>query len=201
MSQKRWLVVYVISLMLLFVGLTACRDAAPTAVSSPPAPTATIPPVMTPTIIIPEAAPTEPPTRAPTEVPTEAPTAVPATAAPSPQPVGEIVQREMPRFADFKQTAVDAAPMIFHEPIAPDLGNVLVPFPLSADQLSRLADSGVVVSPGVEKEFFTVYEQARYANVPIFVTSDSLLHSYHLIFDKVLRTAERQSVHSSAAGV
>lgn len=47
-----------------------------------------------------------------------------------------------------------------------------------------------MVSPGNEKEFFTVYEQARYANVPIFVTSDSLLHVYHLLFDKTLRTAE-----------
>ncbi len=35
-----------------------------------------------------------------------------------------------------------------------------------------------------------LYEQARYRNVPIFVTSDSLLHTYHLLFDKVLRTAE-----------
>ena len=29
--------------------------------------------------------------------------------------------------------------------------------------------------------------------MPVFVTSDSLLHSYHLIFDKVLRTAEQQT--------
>ncbi|RPJ38241.1 MAG: DUF3160 domain-containing protein, partial [Chloroflexi bacterium] len=29
-------------------------------------------------------------------------------------------------------------------------------------------------------------------NVPIFVSSDSLLHSYHLLFDKVLRTAETE---------
>ena len=82
---------------------------------------------------------------------------------------------------------------MFHEPIAPDMGNVLVPFALSPDQLTRLGQNGIVVSPGVEKEFFTVYEKARYDNVPIFVTSDSLLHSYHLIFDKVLRTAERQA--------
>lgn len=60
--------------------------------------------------------------------------------------------------------------------------------------------SAVLLSaPGVEKEFFTVYEQARYANVPIFVSSDSLLHSYHLIFDKVLRTSERQYFIPAAA--
>jgi hypothetical protein len=79
---------------------------------------------------------------------------------------------------------------MFHEPIAPDLSNVLVPFVLSDEQLQRLAGDGFVVSQGSEKEFFTVYEKARYNNQPIFVTSDALLHVYHLIFDKVLRTAE-----------
>jgi hypothetical protein len=81
---------------------------------------------------------------------------------------------------------------VFHEPIAADLSNVRVAFVLSQAQQERLARDGLVVSPGAEKEFFTVYEKARYANEPIFVTSDSLLHVYHLLFDKVLRTAEVQ---------
>ena len=60
------------------------------------------------------------------------------------------------------------------------------------EQLAALQQNGFVVSPGSELEFFTVYEKARYANLPIFVTSDALLHSYHLLFDKVLRTAETE---------
>ncbi len=180
MVQQQMSLAFLFRLLLLCLLLTACGGtASPTAVSSTPQPTATVPPVMTPTIVIPETAPTERPPETP-------------TAASIPQPIGDISPREMPRFAEYKQSAVEVAPAMFHEPIAPDLNNVLVPFPLSPDQLSRLAASGVVVSPGVEKEFFTVYEQARYANVPLFVTSDSLLHSYHLIFDKVLRTSERQ---------
>jgi hypothetical protein len=104
-----------------------------------------------------------------------------------------VVTVSLAQFAQFKPAPIDVVPAMFHEPIAPDMGNVLVPFALSPDQLTLLGQNGVVVSPGVEKEFFTVYEKARYDNVPIFVTSDSLLHSYHLIFDKVLRTAERQA--------
>jgi hypothetical protein len=84
-------------------------------------------------------------------------------------------------------------PAIVHDPVAADLSNVVVPFVLSEAQRARLAQDGLVVSPGMEKEFFTVYEKARYANLPIFVTSDSLLHVYHLLFDKVLRTAEREA--------
>ncbi|MFN2138014.1 MAG: DUF3160 domain-containing protein [Candidatus Promineifilaceae bacterium] len=165
--------------------------AEPTAVSSPAPPTATIPPVMTPTIVIPEAEQTGSPAASATAaVATEE---VPPTKTPAPPPAGgNLIQNDMPRFAKYKQSAVTAAPAMFHEPIAAGLNNVLVPFPLSSDQLDRLAANGIVVSPGTEKEFFTVYEQARYANVPIFVSSDSLLHSYHLIFDKVLRTSERQ---------
>jgi hypothetical protein len=94
-------------------------------------------------------------------------------------------------FAAYVEPAVRAVPALEQEPIAADLGNVRVGFPLSASQRERLAQDGFAVSPGVEKEFFTVYEKSRYANVPIFVSSDSLLHVYHLLFDKVLRTAER----------
>jgi hypothetical protein len=176
---KRRILVLILGLWLL----AACADdpAAPEATAIPPAEAtavaspadATAPPALTPTIVIPTVEPGE-------------------TATPLP-PAPEVALSEMPRFATFSETAVDTIPAIFHHPIAPDLSNVTVPFVLSPEQMERLAVDGFVVSPGVEKEFFTVYEQARYANVPTFITSDSLLHVYHLLFDKVLRTAERQS--------
>lgn len=164
--------------MLLGLILTACgreQAATPlpqaTAVATTAELTAT-PPVATPTIVIPTPEPEPTATAGPVDVP-------------------EVTLREKPVFAVFKETAVDAVPAIYHDPIAPDLGNVVVPFVLSEGQRARLAQDGLVVSPGVEKEFFTVYEQARYDNLPTFVTSDSLLHVYHLLFDKVLRTAEK----------
>lgn len=167
----------------LFMGLwllTACTEEQPfpevTATSSRTATavaTATAPPALTPTIVIPTTVPADPATPLP--------------------PAPEAAPEQKPVFAVFKETAVDLTPAIFHEPAAPDLSNVVVPFVLSQEQRARLAQDGLVVSPGVEKEFFTVYEQARYANVPTFITSDSLLHVYHLLFDKVLRTAEREA--------
>jgi hypothetical protein len=159
---------------------TDTAEAAPATPTVEAEPSATIPPVSSPTIII----------------PTREETAVSPTATPVPvdsESLVEPVLDPMPRFASFSPMPVNVAPAMFHDPISPDMSNVLVPFTLSPDQLQRLGQSGVVVSPGEEKEFFTVYEKARYVNVPVFVTSDSLLHSYHLIFDKVLRTAERQS--------
>ena len=138
---------------------------------------------------MPEPTATPVPVSAPTETPglpsppAETPTAPPTPAA--------LVSAKLV-FAPFEEPAVEAVPAIHHEPIAPDLSNVRLSLALSEAQRERLARDGFVVSPGVEKEFFTVYEKARYANVPIFVTSDSLLHVYHLLFDKVLRTAEVQ---------
>ena len=115
----------------------------------------------------------------------------------SPTPAGEplvtpVAVSSKAAFAPFDEPAVKVEPALAQQPVAPDLENVSVPFILSPAQRERLERDGVVVSPGVEKEFFTLYEKARYANVPIFVTSDSLLHVYHLLFDKTLRTAEVQ---------
>lgn len=138
-------------------------------------------------------APGAPPTvPAPTiAAPTPAPTAAaPPQAAATPAMVpAELAGLEL-IFAVFEEPAVLTVPTVRTEPIASDLSNVRIAFALSPEQRARLARDGFVVSPGVEKEFFTVYEKARYDNVPIFVTSDSLLHTYHLLFDKVLRTAE-----------
>ncbi|MCA9953563.1 MAG: DUF3160 domain-containing protein, partial [Anaerolineales bacterium] len=177
--QKKPFVRLLLFLMLVVL-IVACRDETPeeaatlpsatavatatTPVEATPLPLPTVPPALTPTIVIPTVEPE----------PGE-------TATPQP-PAPETNLPEALRFATFRETAVDTIPAIFHHPIAPDLSNVTVPFVLSQEQLDRLAADGLVVSPGVEKEFFTVYEQARYANVPTFITSDSLLHVYHLLF-------------------
>ncbi|HPL30018.1 MAG TPA: DUF3160 domain-containing protein, partial [Anaerolineae bacterium] len=130
---------------------------------------------------------------APSPQPTAAaPTAAASTKAPATPAAIPAAPADLDLvFAVFKEPAVLAVPAVRSEPIASDLSNVRVAFALSPEQRARLARDGFVVSPGVEKEFFTVYEKARYDNVPIFVSSDSLLHTYHLLFDKVLRTAER----------
>ncbi len=117
--------------------------------------------------------------------------ALPVTTPPHDIPA--IAPRAGTAFAAYNPPPVNVTPTLVQPPIAPDLSNVHIPMPLSAEQLTRLTRDGFVASPGLqEKEFFTLYEQARYANVPIFVTSDSLLHVYHLMFDKTLRTAESE---------
>jgi hypothetical protein len=134
-----------------------------------------------------------PPTAAPTGLPTAEPAE--ATQPPSPEPSAaalDIPLSEQPVFAVYAKPPVNAAAVPPGETPAEDLSNVRNSFVLSEEQLARLGEDGFVVSRGADKEFFTLYEQARYDNAPIFVTSDSVLHIYHLLFDKVLRTAETE---------
>lgn len=65
---------------------------------------------------------------------------------------------------------------------------------LTSTQKDALASNGFVVTPPVPgefREFYNIYESLRYETQPVFVTTDSVLHVYHLIFDKMLRDLER----------
>jgi len=58
-----------------------------------------------------------------------------------------------------------------------------------------LAQNGFVVVPSTSKfdqEFYNIYDSMRYQDIPIFVTTDSVYHIYHLIFDKMLRDLESE---------
>jgi hypothetical protein len=62
----------------------------------------------------------------------------------------------------------------------------------SDTQMSYLEANGFVVAPTDYREFYTLYQSTGGQQKPIFVTTDSVLHVYHLLFDKVLRTAEEE---------
>lgn len=123
----------------------------------------------------------------------------PDVAAPEPIPgtiPPTVLEADMPSdnytFASFDVTTPLQSGQVNQETIAEDLENVEVSVLLAPEQRQRLADIGFVVSPGETKEFYELYEKARYDYVPIFVTSDSLLHVYHLLFDKTLRRTETE---------
>ncbi|UBV42236.1 DUF3160 domain-containing protein [Deinococcus taeanensis] len=65
---------------------------------------------------------------------------------------------------------------------------------LNAAQRAALSRNGFVITPARWLHFDAAYEATRYANQPAFVTTDSMLHVYHLVFDKLLRDLERDSL-------
>jgi len=68
--------------------------------------------------------------------------------------------------------------------------NYLSTSTLSAAQLDLLSTNGFVVRPQDYEEFSDFYERYEYSEQPLFVTVDSVLHVYHLLFDKLLRDLE-----------
>jgi hypothetical protein len=100
-----------------------------------------------------------------------------------------------PVFASYHKPAV-VLPVAFTGYSLPiDLSRVegVDDFDLSPEQLALLTQNGFVVAapqPGEYREFYQIYEDWRYNEKPSFVTVDSVLHVYHLLFDKTLRDLE-----------
>ncbi|WP_245619461.1 DUF3160 domain-containing protein [Deinococcus marmoris] len=97
--------------------------------------------------------------------------------------------------------AASTLPVNFNALSNPGLlrGNPDLDFPaLNAAQRAALARQGFVIAPAGWRQFDAVYEATRYAEQPVFVTTDSVLHIYHLVFDKMLRDLERETLAPAA---
>ncbi len=78
-----------------------------------------------------------------------------------------------------------------------DFSNVLnmSDFPeLSAAQKEMLLQNRFFVSPSDQAQLFYVYELNEYQKVPNFITTDSVLHTYHIFYDYLLRTLENEKL-------
>jgi hypothetical protein len=98
-------------------------------------------------------------------------------------------------FANYNLEPSSVIPAVAPYQVASGLSNVSNKddFTLSAGAQDLLEQNNFVAQfPDGDqyKQFFQLYEDGRYGEKPIFVTTDSVLHIYHLIFDKLLRDTE-----------
>ncbi len=70
--------------------------------------------------------------------------------------------------------------------------------PLSDDAVAKLVKNGFVVKTGFSDEIYDVYNNCRENNQPIFVTTDSVLHTSHIFFDYLLRILEIEKLYGYA---
>lgn len=137
-------------------------------------------------------------TAAPVAASTPSVEAVPTEAPETPGAPPKQADIYGPAFANYQVPAVTTPGQpvpAYSLPV--DLGSVagLDGTNLSSDQRELLSANGFVVvppEPGKFREFYQFYESQRYLEQPIFVTTDSVFHVYHLIFDKMLRDLERE---------
>lgn len=84
--------------------------------------------------------------------------------------------------------------------VAPDFSNVVNfnQFAFTASEANLLRQNHFVVSPRRSqggtgyREMYDIYNEARELGFPILVTTDAMLHTFHLVFDRVLKTCEEQ---------
>ena len=98
------------------------------------------------------------------------------------------------KFTAYQDVPVNATPAIKAYQAAPDLSNITnkQKFSFTGDCHKMLVKNGFVVVPNNYKEFFILYENNRYDQTPNFITTDSLLHNYHLFFNHLLKTLENE---------
>lgn len=96
-------------------------------------------------------------------------------------------------FAEYTPVPVDVIPNA--PAYTPDLDAVANPSvltDLTDAQRVALETNGFVVVPQGFDELYQVYDLAYWAGIPAFVTTDAMLHSFHILYDYALRLTEKQ---------
>ena len=100
-------------------------------------------------------------------------------------------------FADYIPYDVDFTPNAPTYSIAPGLSNVinLDQFPdLTEEEITLLEQNGFVVRPQNEfNQIYEILEENKDNGFPNFITTDSVLHAFHILYDLALREAEHYS--------
>ena len=96
-------------------------------------------------------------------------------------------------FAVYHEVPVELKPSIAAYHVSADLSNVINKdrFAFSDEAQNLLSKNGFLVTPSPMQEFFSIYEINRYDMTPNFITTDAMMHNYHLYFDHLLRTLEK----------
>ncbi|MFQ5610633.1 MAG: DUF3160 domain-containing protein [Anaerolineae bacterium] len=94
-------------------------------------------------------------------------------------------------FARYRPIPVSSAPAVpLYSTSVAGLANPDAAQGLSPAQRQALEQNGFVVTPATFPQIYQIYQQAREQGQPVFVTTDALLHTYHVLYDFALREAE-----------
>jgi len=99
------------------------------------------------------------------------------------------------RFASYDDTALQYSPAVKEYHAASNLNNVINnnQFKFSSPARQLLIQNAFVVVPGKSAEFYEIYDSED--QIPNFITTDSMLHTYHLQFDYLLKVAEESHLN------
>ncbi len=126
--------------------------------------------------------------------------------------LAEITAPVQTPFGTYVPTPASIHPCLQPLQVADDFSNVVNfdRFDFSGEELQLLRKNHFVVvpghpagqtGPGAFREMVDVYNEARELGIPILVTSDALLHTFHLVFDRILMTLETRRFYGWLDGL
>jgi len=100
-------------------------------------------------------------------------------------------------FGIYVPYTVSVVPNLPSYTINPNLSNVTnsALFQFTDREKELLAKNGFVAGPTRYKQIYDVYNDCQKNNIPIFVTTDSMLHVYHILYDYTLRILETRKLY------
>ncbi len=112
--------------------------------------------------------------------------------------ITDITESVETEFGTYIPYLVEIEPDAAQYEIESDFSNVVnfTDFNFTEAQKAKLMQNHFVVIPGREytatgyKEIYDIYNEAREKDIPQFITTDAVLHTYHKLYDKILMTAE-----------
>ena len=98
------------------------------------------------------------------------------------------------RFAPYTPVPVEVVPNApAYTPNLSAVANRDVLAQLNDAQRASLEGNGFVVVPQGYEQIYEIYQTAYWNEIPAFVTTDALLHTFHVLFNYALRLAEKES--------
>jgi len=119
----------------------------------------------------------------------------------SKQPIATPIDTEQPvtiksaittEFAEYKPYVVDITPIADSYSLPVNLGKIdnKKKFSLDNKTKQKLTEQGFVAVPSNYDQIYSIYEDNTENARPNFVTTDSVLHTYHILYDYTLRNLE-----------
>ena len=112
--------------------------------------------------------------------------------AASAQIIPTINDTAITEFGIYTPYSVSVTPQVTPYTIQPGLTNVAIApaLHLTDQAKEKLVLNGFVVGSGKVLQMYDLYYQAQNDKIPLFITSDAVLHTFHILYDYTLRMLE-----------
>ncbi len=110
--------------------------------------------------------------------------------------IADITEDIETEFGTYHPYTVNVTPVCTTYTIEPGFTNVvnIDSFSFTSVEESLMFQNAFVATPSSYMEMYDIYNEAREEKIPIFVSCDALLHTYHKLYDKTLQTAEKRAL-------